>query len=343
MLTRAGRSRGRTAAGWVAVAVAGLALLAANAAQGPPAPRIVSANPAVDNWALDLIDGTVDGRFAPRADGAGVDIYVLDSGARLSHVDFAGRGVPIGTFTAAAARPVSADVTDCEEGFDGHGTHDASYAAGARYGVASAARVHIAKISGGAACDGSPDAARHAVDYIVAHHRRGVVNLSFAWPDRPERRALVASILTAMDAGFVFTLSAACTADVGRTWLQAATEQPQRAIIAAATDERRRSVQEPYAPLEYGPLLTLFAPGNHVLGASASSDAGASVQPPLDRARCSDSFAAPHVAGVAAAYLQRHPRANPQRVHDAIVRAAVPDVVKGSLGRTPNRFLRDVP
>jgi subtilisin family serine protease len=52
-------------------------------------------------------------------------------------------------------------------------------------------------------------------------------------------------------------------------------------------------------------------------------------------------MAAPHVAGVVALYLEKHPAATPAEVHDAIVGGASTDLLATLLMRpgTPNRLL----
>ena len=75
----------------------------------------------------------------------------------------------------------------------------------------------------------------------------------------------------------------------------------------------------------YGPLIDVWAPGVYVT----------SVVPCLlsDEPQCREtwdgtSMAAPHVAGVAAIYLQHHPKATVAQVHDWIVQNGT----KGALG-----------
>ena len=51
-----------------------------------------------------------------------------------------------------------------------------------------------------------------------------------------------------------------------------------------------------------------------------------------------DSYAAPLVAGAAALYLERHPRAAPEEVKRALVDAAAPDVLR-NVGNAMNRLL----
>ena len=58
-------------------------------------------------------------------DGTGADVYILDTGIKLDHDDFAGRNIEWG-FTAS----VTSGLEDPTADIDGHGTHCAGIAAG---------------------------------------------------------------------------------------------------------------------------------------------------------------------------------------------------------------------
>jgi subtilisin family serine protease len=111
--------------------------------------------------------------------------------------------------------------------------------------------------------------------------------------------------------------------------------------LSAITVGATGSYENPAAPAsrdrssysDVGPCLDIWAPGSNILSAGNSGDhAGAVLS--------GTSMAAPHVAGVAALYLQSVPGANPMQVRNYLVAMSTKNVV-GGLGysNSPNRFL----
>jgi len=86
-------------------------------------------------WHLDRIDQPsppLDGQYEYEYDGTGVTLYVLDSGVRSTHEEFGGRAKC--GFNAYEGRE------PCDDNF-GHGTFDASIAAGFTHGTAKNADI----------------------------------------------------------------------------------------------------------------------------------------------------------------------------------------------------------
>merc|ERR1719464_1239356 len=87
------------------------------------------------SWGVARVGAGVPGRT-----GAGVNIYVLDSGVRVSHQDFGGRAIP--TLSAETLPPVECNGdTSCAVDDRGHGSHCAGSAGGTTFGVAPSATI----------------------------------------------------------------------------------------------------------------------------------------------------------------------------------------------------------
>jgi len=145
----------------------------------------------------------------------------------------------------------------------------------------------------------------------------GVVNLSSgAFGDT----RVMAKVVEVARAGFPVTLSAACMSNTRAAWGAAALSQTDGVFIVGSI--ARGDVAPP--GIDYGPALTLFAPAIDITAAQTgypdpARNALATVYPAQANPTCADSFAAPHVAGVVALYLQRHRDATPAQVYAALI------------------------
>ncbi len=82
----------------------------------------------------------------------------------------------------------------------------------------------------------------------------------------------------------------------------------------------------------YGTCVDIFAPGSNITSAWNTSNTATNTI-------SGTSMATPHVAGVAALYLQRNPSATPAQVRDALVNNGTPGVVTGPGAGSPNVLL----
>jgi subtilisin family serine protease len=265
---------------------------------------------------------------------------------RRTHEDFGGRVTFAGDFCSGARRRGTTEV-DAEAGYDGHDTHVASYAAGARSGLAKRARIVALRTTwyasatdtrdGGRFCRGDDNdgAVAAAFRWIAAHAARpAVTNYSGGHGDSEVQSA----ILAALDAGVSVTLSGDTGGSVAAHWGDAV---PARALVVGGTDRDDRAL----APSAYDPsppgLLAIFAPAKGLFGAGMASDRDFSIAeacgPPC---AAGDSFAAPLVAGAAALYLERHRAAPPCEVRQAILDSGRPVVTfRAADERAANRLL----
>ena len=288
-------------------------LLSTAAAQGWPA------------WGLDRIDQPgrrLNATYAYSGRGAGVTAYVVDTGIRR-HREFGTRLKRGFSVSGGSGR------TDCA----GHGTHVAGIVGGRRYGVAKRVRLVPVRV-GRCGTFVRRSELLAGLDFIVRHHRSGtpaIANLSLGGEPSRATDTAVSRLL----ADGVTVVAAA-----GNDGVNACRVSPSRVsgvITVGAVNRRDRAPNWS----NHGRCVDVFAPGVEIRSAAASSRTAS-------QAATGTSMAAPHVSGIAARYLARHPGASPSAVHRFIVgssRAVVRDsgtnttrAMLYSPGRVPTRL-----
>ncbi|MEV8035611.1 S8 family peptidase [Streptomyces sp. NPDC086182] len=276
----------------------------------------VQGNPP--SWGLDRIDQPgrpLDKRYtAPGSAGAGVTVYVIDTGIRITHKDFGGRASYGWDF-------VDNDRT-AQDG-NGHGTHVAGTVAGTGYGVAKKARVVAVRVLDDKGA-GSTAQVIAGIDWVTRHARRpAVANLSLGGYANAQ---LDTAVRNSIASGVTYTVAA------GNAGLPASLYSPARvaqALTVGASD--RADARAGFS--NTGSSLDLFAPGVDITSDSYAGDSG--------RATYSGtSMASPHAAGAAALYLADHQGAAPAQVVKALVKRAVRGRMTGVGPGSPNRLLQ---
>jgi subtilisin family serine protease len=265
-------------------------------------------------WGLDRIDQRnrpLDNRYRYTSTGRGVTAYIFDTGIRTTHRDFGGRAS--GGFTAIDDGNGTADC-------NGHGTHVAGTVGGSTYGVAKAVRLVSVRVLDCAGF-GTISGVIAGIDWATANRvSPAVANMSLTGG---ASRALDQAVRQSIAGGLGYTLAAGN--DAGDACAVSPARVP-RAITVGAT---LRNDSRATAYSNFGSCLDLFAPGNAIMSTWYTSDTATNTL-------SGTSMAAPHVAGVAALYLERHPGAGPNAVRDAIVGAATPDVLTSVGAGSPN-------
>lgn len=263
----------------------------------PDAVATVSLTQSNATWGLDRIDQAslpLSGSFNYVSTGAGVTVYVMDTGIRMSHSQFGGRAISGYDFIDN-----DSDASDCH----GHGTHVAGSVGGSTYGVAKGATLRSVRVLD---CNGSGyySVIIAGVDWATAHHKPGapaVANMSLSGP---ASSALDQAVKNSIADGVSYAVAA------GNSNANACNYSPAR-VSTALTTAASTSTDTKASFSNYGSCVDWYAPGQAITSAVMQSDTATGTW-------SGTSMAAPHTAGVAAQYLQGNPTASPATVTSAL-------------------------
>ena len=248
------------------------------------------------SWGLDRIAPPAnDGNYSYTEDGAGVNVYVVDTGIRLTHLEFEGRAF------------FGYDALGENEMGDphGHGTHVAGLAASHSYGTAKKAHLVSVRVMNEYGL-GTTSTLVDGLKWILNNGQLpAVVSISIIGSKSTLINAYI-DLLTADN----FTVVTAA----GNDNTDACNYSPVSAAGAfgvGATDfTDTRAVFS-----NYGSCVDMFAPGTSIISTVSTSDTAIAFS-------SGTSMACPFVSGIAALVLGQNPKWLPTQVLAQIESAA---------------------
>jgi len=258
-------------------------------------------------WGLNRIGADESDR---EGGGAGVTIYVQDTGVRVTHQEFGGRASSSLDVTSGNAVECNGDLNCATDG-QGHGTHCAGTAGGQTYGVAAAASVRAVKTLSDQG-SGARSWQYTAIDWVtVSGTRPAVISMSLGGSGADPGYTTV--IDAAVQNGVTIVVAA------GNSNSDACNFSPAFAAnaitVGSTTSADRRSSFS-----NYGTCVEIWAPGSAVVSASNSDDTSY-------RSLSGTSMACPHVSGAAALVLGVDPSKNSAKVLQALMDKAAMNVI----------------
>ena len=273
----------------------------------------------------DSLSFSTYNKYLYAADGGeGVDVYVIDTGTNIEHVDFDGR--------AHWGKTIPAN--DADEDGNGHGTHCSGTVAGKKYGVAKKANVYAVKVLKSNGSGTMSDVVKGVEWAANAHTEKAkkgkkgfkgsAANMSLGGGKSP---ALDRAVNGAVEAGIHFAVAA------GNDNADSCNYSPAAADLAITVGATDLNDARAYFS-NYGKCNDIFAPGLSILSTWIGSKYATNTI-------SGTSMASPHIAGLLAYYLSLQPASDsayavaeitPKQLKKSIISIAT----KGALSDVPS-------
>jgi subtilisin family serine protease len=273
------------------------------------------------SWGLDRIDqrsNTLDKKFIFNgAKGSQVNVYIVDTGIRLTHSEFENR---------ASYGYNSIDRNNNAEDCEGHGTHCAGTVGGKTYGVCKQCKligVKVLDCSGRGTVSGLIAGINWVISDVKKTKIPSVMSLSLGTGFSQSLNDMISS---AVNAGIVSVVAAGNEGE--SACLYSPASAPSAITVGATSISGLKSEFS-----NHGSCVDIFAPGQDITSAWIGSDSRIETI-------SGTSMAAPHVAGVAAIYRSYNPSKSASQVAEFLIQTtstlnAIPNLDP----YTPNRLV----
>lgn len=267
-------------------------------------------------WGLDRVDQRplpLDGSYTYATNGAGVTVYIIDTGINFGHTDFGGRAV-----TGIDAITSGGTAADC----NGHGTHVAGTVGGTTYGLAKNVQLVAVRVLN---CSGSGTTASvvAGIDWVTANGAHpAAANMSLGGGFS---QTLNDAVATSVASGVTYAIAAGNSGASACNY-SPASEPSAITVGATASNDGFASFSN------RGSCVDVNAPG-----VSIKSDWTGSTT--ATNTISGTSMASPHVAGAAALYLAANAGATPAQVTSAITSSATSGAIVSLPAGTVNLLL----
>ena len=288
----------------------------------------MSAGRLVPTWGVDRLDQDtpiINHRYTPPCNltGAGVDVYVLDSGIKYSHSTFGGRALYPGCDPIDQIENTNRSGADCV----GHGTHVAGIVGGDIVGVAPGATIFSVRVL---SCDNTGTfnnivrGAECVLSKVRERGRPSIVNLSL----HGSRKSL--AMKRAMDNLMRNGITVVTIAGNNPHKPKDACRVSPGSIRGLITVSASTLADAAYYQSNAGVCVDLYAPGVSIKSASISCDNCLTN-------KTGSSMAAPHVVGALALLFEQCPNLSPWRARHILLSQMVQSN-KLDFTSLPNKF-----
>jgi cerevisin len=265
--------------------------------------------------------------------GEGVDVYVIDTGTNVDHVDFEGRATWGKTIPAG----------DEDKDGNGHGTHCSGTIAGKKYGVAKKANVYAVKVLKSNGSGTMSDVVK-GVEWAATSHMKAVEAAKKGKNKKPfkgstanmslgggKSTALDLAVNAAVDAGIHFAVAAGNDNADSCNYSPAAAEKAVTVGASTISDERAYFSN-------FGKCNDIFAPGLNIESTWIGSKYATNTI-------SGTSMASPHIAGLLAYFLSLQPspesaysvaEITPKKLKEHLIAIATPGMLSDVPKSTKN-------